>query len=333
MAIDEEPEHLELSAVRVLVLVDEDVEELLLPAVADVRALLPEASHLADEIVEVERAEALERALVLRIDDLRHLVVVVALALGVLLGRLERVLRVRDARDDLRGVELLAGVRAAQDLLHRGEAVALVEDRERSAERLALAPEHHEPERVEGGDDEALAAVLAAEATVLHEVSHALGHLAGGLVREGERADHVRGDAALHQASDAVRDDARLAGAGAGQNEHRAVLVLDRLLLGGVHSGSCGRHGVARASQPRRPRGEKIDSPARGRFPGAPVRGAGILARACVHSAPPVLEPRSSLRSSWHPCSRLPRAEALRRSHPWCRSPSRPSWRPSPRPT
>src|SRR6185369_18079479 len=98
------------------------------------------------------------------------------------------------------------------------DAVALVEDRERAAERLLLAAEHHQTEGVERRDDDALGTTLPAEALLLHDVLDALGHFAGGLVREGERTDHVRGSAALHQPRDAVGDDARLARARASEH-------------------------------------------------------------------------------------------------------------------
>src|SRR6266540_2259285 len=59
-------------------------------------------------------------------------------------------------------------------------------------------------------------------------------HFAGRLVRERD-AQHVRRrDPALDQVSDAKSDDARLAGARAGQDEHRAVKGLDGLALLGV---------------------------------------------------------------------------------------------------
>jgi hypothetical protein len=50
----------------------------------------------------------------------------------------------------------------------------------------------------------------------------ALLHFAGGLVREGHAEDVARGDAALDHVRDAKSDDAGLARARAGQDEHRA---------------------------------------------------------------------------------------------------------------
>ena len=54
-----------------------------------------------------------------------------------------------------------------------------------------------------------------------------LAHLGGGLVRERDREDLVRLDAALaEQIGDAVGEHARLAGAGAGDHEERPSVVV-----------------------------------------------------------------------------------------------------------
>ena len=60
----------------------------------------------------------------------------------------------------------------------------------------------------------------------------ALGHLGGGLVGEGHGQDRVRRDAFLvDQPRDAAGDDARLARAGAGQDEQRAIGSFDGIAL------------------------------------------------------------------------------------------------------
>ena len=54
-------------------------------------------------------------------------------------------------------------------------------------------------------------------------------HLAGGLVGERHGEDAPRRDAlARDEVGDAIRDDARLAAAGAGEDEERALRVGDR---------------------------------------------------------------------------------------------------------
>ena len=51
----------------------------------------------------------------------------------------------------------------------------------------------------------------------------AFSHLVGGLIGEGDGQDGTAGHALLDQMGDAIGDDARLAGARAGQNEDRTV--------------------------------------------------------------------------------------------------------------
>ena len=151
----EQPQELELRAVGVLVLVDEDVAKALLPLCEYVGATVPEARHLADEIVEVERAKLAEGRLVARVDDLGHLVVLVDARVGQIARLCERVLGVRDAREDRRRIIRFVGLDTAQHFFHDAELIALVVDREGAAERGPLAREHAEAERVERRDGDA----------------------------------------------------------------------------------------------------------------------------------------------------------------------------------
>ena len=62
----------------------------------------------------------------------------------------------------------------------------------------------------------------------------ALLHFAGGLVGEGDGENIGRRHAPGNQMSDAERDDTRLAGAGPGQDQQRAVQRFDGLALLGI---------------------------------------------------------------------------------------------------
>jgi hypothetical protein len=65
----------------------------------------------------------------------------------------------------------------------------------------------------------------------------ALTHLASGLIGEGDREHVVGRDAlVLDQVRDAMDDDARLAGAGPGDDEQRAARGLDGFALGRVEA-------------------------------------------------------------------------------------------------
>ena len=64
--------------------------------------------------------------------------------------------------------------------------------------------------------------------------AHALAHLARGLVGEGHRQDVGGLDPLRHEVGDARRDDARLAGARPGQDQHRTRRLQDGGTLGVV---------------------------------------------------------------------------------------------------
>jgi hypothetical protein len=84
---------------------------------------------------------------------------------------------------------------------------------------------------VEGEDPEAATAGS-------EELLQALPHLSCGLVRERDRQDLVRlGADRVDQMRDAVREDARLPGAGAGDDEQRPLRRDHGLALGGVEVG------------------------------------------------------------------------------------------------
>ena len=82
------------------------------------------------------------------------------------------------------------------------------------------------------------------------EICDAIEHLARGFVGEGEEQDVARIDAVLEQVGDAIRQGARLAGAGAGDDQqrtrrrgHRGVLLLIQLRR--VIDADCRRGGGA----------------------------------------------------------------------------------------
>ncbi len=73
-------------------------------------------------------------------------------------------------------------------------------------------------------------------------VADAVLHLARGLVGEGDRENFARpGAAEAENMGDAHGEDARLAGAGAGQHQDRTVQRLDREPLLGIQPGQIGR--------------------------------------------------------------------------------------------
>ncbi len=96
-------------------------------------------------------------------------------------------------------------------LPHEREPVGLVVDHEGPGipEVVDLGPEHARARGVEGGDQRGAPAAGAGG----QDRGHALRHLAGGLVGEGDGQNLPRVHAAGHQVGDPLRDDASLAAA------------------------------------------------------------------------------------------------------------------------
>ena len=114
---------------------------------------------------------------------------------------------------------------SSRAILTQLAAVGLVVDGEVAVEveAVGVLAQQAGAEAVEGADPDAAAG---------HEGLDALAHLAGGLVGEGDGEDVAGPDALLEQVGDAAGDDARLAAAGAGQDEQRPFDVRDGLALG-----------------------------------------------------------------------------------------------------
>jgi hypothetical protein len=230
-----------LDAVRVLVLVDEDVAEAARVRVADAGVALEELEDADQEVVEVERVALAHRGLVQPAHVDEDLVLDSFGPLGIrgclgLRAAVPLVLRGADPRADHRGLE--AGrvvVRGLDQLLQELVAVARVVDREVArppprgpGERGDVPPQDARAHRVEGADP---------GPADLKERLDALAHLRGGLVREGDREDLGGPDAALEdQPGDPARDHARLARPRPGQDQERPLAVRDGLALGRVQA-------------------------------------------------------------------------------------------------
>ena len=129
-----------------------------------------------------------------------------------------------------RGVVHAVGL---HELLDDRLLVARVVDREaaREAEVVRLAAQQPGAQGVEGRDPHA-------PAVAVEQGADAVAHLLGGLVGEGH-GEHLveRRVPLLDEVGDAMRDDARLARAGAGENQQRAIDVLDGAALLGIEGG------------------------------------------------------------------------------------------------
>ena len=239
-----------LDAIGVLVLVDEDVTEAILILGEHGRMVAEEHDRAHEQIVEVQGAALVEPALVGEVQPGEHFVADGLRARGHGRGIHELVLGAADLREHSGGRELpLVHVQRADHLAHHRPLVVRVVDQEPGvdADGRAGPAEHPAADRVErphphgAGDGRA------------DQPLHASAHLAGGLVREGDGQDPLRGHAPVaNQRRDAKRQHPRLAGAGAGEDQERPVAVVDRLPLGGVEQrvtlGSGPRDGIHGAS-------------------------------------------------------------------------------------
>jgi hypothetical protein len=242
----EELEELELAAVRVLVLVDEQVPEALLVLRLQLRVRPQQLDRQRDEIVEVHRALGAERRLVAGEDLGRHEVVVVALSGRPNLDALpQRVLRRREHEEDAPRVEgAVVHLHLAHAAFHQRDLVAGVADAEaaRQPRPRVLLLQEPQPEAVERRDEH-LAPGRPGQRR------DAPPHLFRGLVGEGDGEDALGLHALHEEPGDAVGDDARLPGPGPGQHEQRPLQRGDRLALGRVERREVD-HGAGRVLAP-----------------------------------------------------------------------------------
>ena len=251
-----------LGVVRVLVLVNQDVTEAPVIVLGDQRIVAQQFNRTHDEVVEIQRVRGAHTLVVLDVgcrDDARHRV----LACQVRVARRadQLVLRVRDTRrHHLRGEALNVDVLCLEDHLDEALRVLRVVDRERrgQARRLVLVAQQAHARRVEGRHPHA-------PRVVPHEGTRPFAHLGGCLVRERDREDLPRPRPARgQQVGDAVRENARLAGTRARQDQQRRSRVSDSLALAVVQAA---REGIG------------IHAGALGLVPGGLERGLGRLPR------------------------------------------------------
>ena len=257
----DEADDLLLRRIRVLILIDEDVAEAVPQLVADVLVLAQQAQQIEQQVVKIH-AVALALALGVGLKDLpdellagfklrvilQQHVEPVALGIGGEAMQSEEQLGLREAAVSalLRGV--LADEGAHERLLivaiHDGEAGPV-------AEHLGVAAQQAVGDGVEGAAPEAVGGGAG-------ELLDALEHLAGGLVGEGQQQDAPGGDALIQQPGDAVGQRARLAAAGAGDDERMPLRrrhggILLGVQLGGVvaRAARLNSHGVLHHSKSR----------------------------------------------------------------------------------
>ncbi len=241
MRLREQAHQIVLHAIGVLVFVNEQVRDAAVVVFSQGVVVAQQADRLEQQVVEVQGIGLQQAAFVLIPDRRQPLSFRIARLGAHVLRRLAVVLREADARERrAAGHEiLLVQPQVTVNSLDDGELVVLVVDgevgREAGSEfgqRPAVAAQDPDSERVERRDRQRAERIAAGQ-----QRGHTFLHLVGGLVGEGHGYDGVgRHPTGGDQMGDAVRDDARLAAAGAGQNQQGTFAVLDGLALPVVES-------------------------------------------------------------------------------------------------
>ena len=147
-----------------------------------------------------------------------------------------------DDREGARRPALLVDIRRANELLEEAHLIVAVENGEirLEADQLRMATQDARRHGVEGAEPEPLRRAA-------DELGDALDHLARRLVGEGDGEDFAREGLALVQdMGEAGGQHPGLAGAGAGEHQHRAIgcrhrralLFVERRQIGGLGRGS-----------------------------------------------------------------------------------------------
>ena len=224
-----------LDAVRVLILVHEDIPEAARVAVPHPGVLVEQLEGLQQEVVEVQGVLGRQPLGVGRLDLGEHLVLhprTVVHHQG-LPGVRRAVLLVGDPATQDRRAEALGVVpQVLHDLLDQRVALGGVVDAEVPRVRrqvLDVTPQDAGAHGVEGADP--------GSGELRQEAVHPLAHLRGGLVREGDGQDLVGTHPLLgDEPGNAARDNARLAGPRPRQDQERALGVGHGLGLGLVQA-------------------------------------------------------------------------------------------------
>jgi len=233
-------EQLELRGVGVLVLVDQEISIAGLVRLQDLGMPGEEPQRQVQQVVKVDRSHGAQAQLVPGEQ-------LAGAELVLVVGMTRRAARAQAGEDGDQPPDveaLVVDLHLAQQPLRQGRLVSGVEHGELrgQAQLLVLLANDFQTESVEGAHQHPARVRGAAR-----QPGDALFHLRRGLVGEGDREDGARRHASLQQVDHPVRDDPRLARAGAGQHQHRPLGPHDRLPLLGIEEGKVQRHGRGRS--------------------------------------------------------------------------------------
>ncbi len=216
-----------LRDVRVLILVDEDVFEALVVIREHVGVLAKEPQRFEQQVAEIDGVENFEALL---IEGVERAALAVGETLRFARGHVVRqqaaIFPAVDAlRERAGGPAFVVDIFGLQHLLEQPDLVVRVEDREigLEADKLGVAAQDLRADGVKGAEP------LHGLRAFADQHLDALAHLARRLVGEGDGQNFIGARLAEREdMRDARRERARLAGAGAGEHQHRPVQRLDR---------------------------------------------------------------------------------------------------------
>ena len=210
-----------MDAVRVLIFVDVNVLEALLPTVADRGRFAQEFYGTEEEIVEIERATLREEFFV-GFENIGDLRTVWTKGFGTdVRGGFSVIFGVADLAEDIpRRESLVTDVEARHREFDGGELVVVIENREviRQTGRGGFAAKKASAQRMECGEPRAFGRNTGTE----KQIRDTRLHFFGGLIGEGDSEDVFSRNAFRNEIGHAKSDGPRFAGAGTSKNEERA---------------------------------------------------------------------------------------------------------------
>ena len=218
--------------VGILIFIDEDVFEPALILGQHIRVRLKNRHHMQQQITEVGGVQLNQTALILRVNLRPTVVIGPGIRTWNLIGGQGAVLpAVDDPRQHPRGPAFVVDPLCGDQLLKQTQLVIRIEDREIAFQphQFSMAPQQLDADRVERAKPRHPLHLLA------QHLTHAVLHLARGLVGKGDRQNLMRPCApGVEQMHDSRRQRPRFTSACPGKHQHRAVQCLDRRTLGGV---------------------------------------------------------------------------------------------------
>ena len=238
--VDQQLEQFVLGGVGVLILVDQHMAHLRLPALTHLGMVAQQLQGQADQVVKVHALVGTQSLFVAGHDPREHPLLIVLRLRGCRSRVQPHVFPLRD-----RPLPLASGggVGGAAGILEQAEHVVAVQNAELrlEAHRCTVLAQQAHPQGVEGADQHLLRVPT-------HQTLGALAHFSGGFVGEGDGGDSLRGQPRLNQARDLVRDHPSFPRAGTCEHQTGAVQMVHRFVLGKIQTG---RHALGRVHKQR----------------------------------------------------------------------------------